>query len=407
MKSLIVLLLVLVALGDARDVFRHRILKRVHTRVGCYGPCVATEADCDGNPASSMDCIDLTPVCCENGSPAPVPDFSPIDEPVPEESVDTPVDAPVDSAEFNGAIEPCGPPKNPPTDGTPVPEGVCFDKRLGTCSVDTVSNRCGPAPQTTCCPSPGVLTSSGRDFPETDDMCFPIARGDSTWGNGIRTGAINEASFAQRRGKRCHRGLDMFTGSERAPSLGRVLAIADGTVRDVISSFTQCRGGWWPELDNENVMTPLNHGKCYHAYAVIVHHPSINKDVVYGENTLIFVDDTTEEARRVTKGQLIGLNTICGMLHFELWNPDSRISTKLRPRPGTSGNCVSGDNAPTGVAGLNNPRKLLRHLQGKWCDPPAVLPPITRGFSLSSRFDADAHRCGSGGPQCTPCNFNS
>jgi len=114
----------------------------------------------------------------------------------------------------------------------------------------------------------------------------------------------------------------------------------------------------------------------------------------------------------VTKGQLIGLNTICAMLHFELWDENIHDNTKLRPLPNTQGgdNCINGDDAPVGVHGLNNPRALLRHLEGKWCDPPVDLPEPAEegGFSLTSRFAHDALQCEPGAAyQCVPCNFNS
>jgi hypothetical protein len=210
-----------------------------------------------------------------------------------------------------------------------------------------------------------------------EDLCFPLVRGDFTDSSTTRTetGFITAASFSQNRPttekghtRRCHKGLDMYTGGVAAAHMthGQVIAIADGTVKSVIDIFTECEDGWYFDAAGVGHKVP---GKTK-AYGVTINHPSLappnGLDVTYGELTFSYVAETNA----VVKGQLLGEATICEMLHFELWAPNTRTKGWWGPAAADSLNlcCPTDESTPT-YPGLKNPRPLLRMLQGKWCAP--------------------------------------
>jgi len=219
------------------------------------------------------------------------------------------------------------------------------------------------SPTIKCCIGGTLKAKAGaRKFPQ--DLCFPIAKEDSTWNNADHTGAIRPASFGQSRAEntRCHKGLDMFTGFPSRPTHGRVLAIDDGVVTNIMPQYTACKGGWNVDLSTKKIVPKPHPGKCYLAMAVTVHHPRLKMDVVYGEATMTFV----KKGDQVTKGQLLSLHTICSMLHIEFYQPGKGPRGKHLPWAPENGVCE------VPPAPLLNPRRLLSELQGRFCPTPSI-----------------------------------
>jgi len=257
--------------------------------------------------------------------------------------------------------------------GTDNTVGRCFDPIVSQCSAATVARHCPGSG--ICCPTPGVVSRKSNLASiyniNIQDMCFPLVQGDFTEGDGKTTGFITASSFSQNRAttqeghaRRCHKGLDMFTGVHPSHMThGRVIAIAPGTVTSVMDGFTACNDGWYYDSTGAGKKVPAN----TLVYGVTVHHPSLNVDVTYGELTFSYV--TVGDS--LVKAQLLGEATACTMLHFELWTPNQRVQKWWGPADETDISlcCPNDDSVPQNAHGLLNPRPLLRMLQGKWCDP--------------------------------------
>jgi len=274
----------------------------------------------------------------------------------------------------------CAPADN---DNTP---GKCFDSVVSECvGAQFITHRC-PGATSKCCPTPGTVKRKANlpamyTIPGLDDMCFPLAQGDFTMSDGPRTitGFITPSSFSQNRAtddhdhpRRCHKGLDLFTGGVDAHRMtkGQVLAIAPGKVTAIMKPFTTCKDGWVFDANGANGHRVTSGTQ---VYGITVNHPGINQDVVYGELTSHFV----KVGQDLVKGHLIGFATACEMLHFELWDKGTRGTGHWGPAGDTTStaDCCPADDSVPSFHGLKNPRALLRMLQGKWCTPVVVPQP--------------------------------
>jgi len=399
-----VLLLVVIvcsaSAGSLRRRFKQQALVQVRVRGACTladrpnetGECKA-QAECDEAHGAVWNTV-CEPVCetAEHGCclPSSTPTGDPTDDPLDHNADNDGINegqtdasalgtdaeelaasnAPAPAEATFGEVMDCAPGDDPA-----APAGKCFDSVVSECTgAEMVSNRC-PGATSKCCPTPGVVKRKKEVkaiYQISEDLCFPLVKGDFTNSDVGRTetGFITASSFSQNRAtsepgktRRCHKGLDMYTGGVAANRMthGRVVAIADGVVKVVMDGFTKCQDGWFFDAAGAGKKV----SKKTKAYGVTIHHPSLNLDVTYGELTFSYVgkDDA------VTKGQLLGEATVCEMLHFELWGPNTRSAGHWGPADDGMQPCCPTDESTPSYSGLKNPRALLRMLQGKWCDP--------------------------------------
>jgi hypothetical protein len=216
-------------------------------------------------------------------------------------------------------------------------------------------------------------------------MCFPLVRGDFTESDSARTetGFITASSFSQNRpttegthARRCHKGLDLFTGGVSANRMthGRVVAVAAGTVTSVMDGFTRCKDGWF--FDAAGVGKKVSQRTS--VYGITINHPELGLDITYGELTFAYV----ARGDAVEKAQLLGEATACEMLHFELWGPNTRSTGHWGPADDGTAPCCPTDASVPSYSGLKNPRPLLRMLQGQWCEP---ISPAAQTIKHASR----------------------
>lgn len=140
-------------------------------------------------------------------------------------------------------------------------------------------------------------------------ICFPLSKS-----------SLSKISWnfggERENGARCHSGIDIYT---KPP--GQLVAIDDGIVTRISKTFITCKNGWGavePKKDNGG--------------AVYVYHPKLDITVNYGE-----IDSnniTWKKGDKITKGQIIGKASVCGMLHFEMYTGKQSGNAKWFPFPG-------------------------------------------------------------------------
>jgi murein DD-endopeptidase MepM/ murein hydrolase activator NlpD len=189
-------------------------------------------------------------------------------------------------------------------------------------------------------PPPGGGSVGGK--------CFPVATGGLggrgvSWNWGSRRGTAQKIQMPDgsikniKVFKRCHAGIDIYTGGN-----AYVVAIADG-----------------------KVVNKYNFKACGGTYAVIVNHGSFV--VNYGELNL----DATYVAngQQVRAGQILGVATTCGMLHFELYN--SGTTKNLHWMPGVElpnvSNICRQQYLSSKPAALRDPTETIKALKSNMC----------------------------------------
>jgi len=204
------------------------------------------------------------------------------------------------------------------------------------------------------------------------ELCFPLVKSD-------RAGDVSESKMDESFGRvggseapfKCHRGVDIQVRDDAPPSPGRVVAVADGKVLKK-GYFYGCKNGksvsWdkahegtmdWSGTQYQMLDANADQAQCeFKSYFVLVNHPSIKMDLLYGEATVIFVNEGDE----VKRGQLLGLFTVCGMLHLEAYHesqdPDAKRGTDL-PWEGEGHPTCDTTNLPSPLA---DPRPLVNHI---------------------------------------------
>jgi len=117
---------------------------------------------------------------------------------------------------------------------------------------------------------------------------------------------------------------------------GRVVAIADGEVMQA-GFFYTCSTGKSVMWEETVVGTPdwkpvqyqpldsTSGKKCeFKSNFVLIKHPTLKRDVLYGEATVLYV----KTGDQVQRGQLLGLFTVCGMLHLEVYHATDDANAK-------------------------------------------------------------------------------
>ena len=198
-------------------------------------------------------------------------------------------------------------------------------------------------------PDPALL-------PTAADVCFPLTR-DSldprrgiswNWGS-HRDGSDSDACEAD--SDRCHAGIDIYS---KFP--GQVVAVADGIVKD-IRHVSRCADGWGAE------------GAERPGDGIVIYHRSLGLTFNYAE-----VDEGTsrvQEGQEVRKGDILGVASYCGMLHFEVYQGEvDRFQTLNWCPPGgidvTERHQCATQNYPRPDA-LANPNDVVRRLEGNFC----------------------------------------
>jgi murein DD-endopeptidase MepM/ murein hydrolase activator NlpD len=228
-----------------------------------------------------------------------------------------------------------------------------------------------------CCTPKNAGTNSDiipNAFFERGALCYPLTEGSLTHtGSDFGNGRPRSTRNPNTTNKRCHAGQDLFTKSP-----GTVIAIADGEVTHVSSSFTTCRDGWG--------VRQFYGGRATAAGAIFIYHPSIDRTINYGE-----ADGSQNKVRRgdrVRKGQVLTRASVCGMLHFEVYQ--GRRTSNVRwwgsraCRDAAARGNAYGCPRPPHAAEDNycakyamdvkedatiDPRPYLELLEGQWCSP--------------------------------------
>ena len=203
-------------------------------------------------------------------------------------------------------------------------------------------------------------TSPTGSTPFSPNICFPLSidsfKSDlKNWGQG-RQG-----------GNRCHAGRDFLT---KQP--GKVIAIADGIVTNIMSGWTTCYDQWGVDKSNPA-------GK--EVSAVLVYHPSLDQTVNYGE--IDFDKISVTKRQEIKKGQLIGVASYCGMLHFELYEGRWVSTSQWEPPSGESSvgskNKCANEFLSSKPNGLLNPNSLINSISNNFCNE--------QGFSVTQPED--------------------
>lgn len=158
-------------------------------------------------------------------------------------------------------------------------------------------------------PAPAAATATPASAaPSSGGLCFPLQE-DSV---DRSPSATSFASVRPHNGgdfTRCHAGNDIYTKGQ-----GSVVAMSDGVVKNIYG-FLKCRRGL--------------------SFAVLIWHPSMGMTVNYGE--LQYQAVNVKVGQRITRGQLLGRSTVCGMLHLEFYNGERSANIQWRlPRPSSS-----------------------------------------------------------------------
>jgi hypothetical protein len=156
-----------------------------------------------------------------------------------------------------------------------------------------------------------------EQYPAVGGQCFPVAEGSLNVNKWSYCGDGMNCDFGNCRGdcrnrdengncvlrSRCHAGYDIWT---KAP--GHILAIEDGIVQNIYH-FYSCEDGW---------------GGPGEVNAVIIDHGdySVNYGEIDAENTFV------EIGENVQAGQVLGIASHCGMLHFELYEGEITENTQ-------------------------------------------------------------------------------
>ncbi len=176
--------------------------------------------------------------------------------------------------------------------------------------------------------------------------------------------------FGARRssGTRCHKGVDVYVNNKGAK--GDVVAVDDGKILFKMPTFIP-RGGCSDGYDSGNGQ----------ASALAVYHSNLDKTIIYGE---LRPSDTRNFSKgdKVKAGQVLGEASVCGMLHFELyqgeynrydqWYPPGN---EQRPRkekvPYGRPNYCANNYSSTKESELINPQSFLERLKGNWAKSPS------------------------------------
>jgi len=182
-----------------------------------------------------------------------------------------------------------------------------------------------------------------RDSPN-NDLCFPLKQASLNY-------ISQNYGDARSSGARCHAAIDVMTKSP-----GQVVAVADGVVTNIFN-FLVCQNGWG-----------CRNGNCQ-SRAVLIYHPSLGKTINYGE-----VDGDKIHVRvneNVRKGQILGIASYCGMLHFEVYSGRQTANRQWLPPSGrrvTSPGQCHREYMSTKPAQLDDPRPWINdRLRGKFC----------------------------------------
>lgn len=178
-------------------------------------------------------------------------------------------------------------------------------------------------------------------------ICFPLSKSSFSkisWNFGGE----------RAKGARCHSGIDIYT---KPP--GQLVAIDDGIVTNISKTFITCKNGWGavePKKDNGG--------------AIYVYHPKLDITVNYGE-----IDSnniTSKKGDKITKGQVLGKASVCGMLHFEMYTGKQSGNAKWFPIPGETSSppphnkCAElflSNKPPETI----NPTAFLKAIQSNFC----------------------------------------
>lgn len=198
---------------------------------------------------------------------------------------------------------------------------------------------------------PGPLPKAGVPLRERlrSKMCWPLAQASS------KKLTVTTVSWGASRenGYRCHAGVDMWTSIP-----GEVVSISYGQVVAIRPGFAICTKGWG--LHRSDVPTNTS--------AVLVYYPLLSKTVNYGEMDPDKIK--VKPGQIIRSGQTIGTASLCGMLHFELYNGRQSQYHTWRPTkkvaPLGNHDCLV-TNLASKPKTLEDPRPLLQELEGRFC----------------------------------------
>ncbi len=185
-------------------------------------------------------------------------------------------------------------------------------------------------------PDPQTQSNTPGSYPSVGGSCFPVAGNSysrSTWGFGDKR--VNKNGR-----HRCHAGVDLYTKGS-----GYSVAMAAGTVLST-GHFYNCSGGA--------------------VSAVIIDHGDYVAN--YGEIDTGKVKVSV--GQQVKAGDILGVATRCGMLHFELYTKGTKGNEQWYP---PSGKTINGKNycrdnyMSTKPQNLMDPTNTLKSLESKLC----------------------------------------
>jgi hypothetical protein len=179
--------------------------------------------------------------------------------------------------------------------------------------------------------------TTGAAYPSVGGQCLPVAANSFykpswNWGSPRKYKGIM--------GKRCHAGLDLYTKSP-----GYAVAMADGTVTNVQHFYACTRGD---------------------TQGVVVYHASLGVTAIYGEINSGTVK--VNKGQTIKAGQILGIATNCGMVHFELYKGVvSRNGHWFPPAIITQSNECRTKYLSTKPPSLMDPTDTIKSLLNKKC----------------------------------------
>jgi len=190
------------------------------------------------------------------------------------------------------------------------------------------------------------LQVAGTTPSTIEGQCFPVAENSIDQNQGACGGGLT-CNFGSCRseGERCHVGYDIFTKSP-----GHILAIAPGTVTN-IAHFYHCKDGWGGQGNVKQVI--VDHGD------YVVNYGEIDEGKV-----------EVKEGDSVIAGQILGVASHCGMLHFELYEDGVTQNIRWFPtNPITSceKNICRRNHLSTKDSKIQDPTETINNLKDNLC----------------------------------------